>query len=141
MSILSTRSLTEKIAFVTGLIGVALGAVVWGFYHWGGNLLWGLIQIDADYKPNFSSSNFQFEMLKYYVLLFVPACLALTSILFNKKHYMYLAVFLHLPIGDFISGIPEGIGSFATIQIVWVLYVISAILMTIKIKALFKGKC
>lgn len=123
------RSTTEKIAFIMGLIGAFLGAMVWGGYHWGGGILWGLIQLD-----NYNMPDSQLDTLIYYNFLFIPACLAFTSVLFNKKYLMYLAIFLHLPIGDFIGGIPVGLGSFTTIQIVWFLYVISAILMTVKIK-------
>jgi hypothetical protein len=134
---LTSRTITEKVAFLTGLVGAILGSVVWGFYHWGGNLLWGLIPLGSD-KPNYgtvlSISDTQSEMLIYYIFLFVPACLAFTSVLFSKKYLMYLAIFLHLPIGDYIGGMPTGLGSFTTIQIVWFLYVLSAVLMTVKIK-------
>jgi hypothetical protein len=129
LSIWNERSLTEKIAFILGLIGAILGAIVWGGHHWGGGLLWGLIQLDDFYKPDT-----QLYTLIYYIFLFIPACLAFTSVLFNKKYLMFLAVFLHLPIGDFIGGMPAGLGSFTTIQIVWFLYAISAVLMTVKIK-------
>lgn len=129
MSIWNERSTIEKIAFVLGLIGAILGGIVWGGYHWGGGILWGLIQLDDFNKPDS-----QLDTLIYYIFLFIPACLSLTSVLFNKKYLMYLAIFLHLPIGDFIGGMPTGLGSFTTIQIVWFLYVISAVLMTVKIK-------
>ncbi|SMQ80984.1 hypothetical protein SAMN05444673_4072 [Bacillus sp. OV166] len=129
MSIWNERSATEKVAFILGLMGAIFGGIVWSSYHWGGGILWGLIQLDDFNKPDS-----QLETLIYYNFLFIPACLAFTSVLFNKKYLMYLAIFLHLPIGDFIGGMTSGLGSFTNIQIVWILYVISAVLMTIKIK-------
>lgn len=133
---LSSRTLNEKIAFIIGLVGAILGATVWGLYHWDGSLLWGLIESNTSYLSTSgteaSISEMQSERMMYYILLFIPACLAFTSVLFNKKYLMFLAVFLHLPIGDFISG-STGFSSFTTIQIVWVCYLLSGVISLIKI--------
>lgn len=133
---LSSRTLNEKIAFIIGLFGAILGVAVWGLYHWDGSLLWGLIDFNTSYISTSGSeasiSEMQSERMMYYILLFIPACLAFTSVLFNKKYLMFLAVFLHLPIGDFISG-STGFSSFTTIQIVWVCYLLSGVISLIKI--------
>lgn len=133
---LSSRTLNEKIAFIIGLVGAILGATVWGLYHWDGSLLWGLIDFNTSYLSTSgteaSISEMQSERMMYYILLFIPACLAFTSVFFNKKYLMFLAVFLHLPIGDFISG-STGFSSFTTIQIVWVCYLLSGVISLIKI--------
>ncbi|MBT2681985.1 MULTISPECIES: hypothetical protein [Bacillaceae] len=133
---LSSRTLNEKIAFIIGLVGAILGVAVWGLYHWDGSLLWGLIDFNTSYISTSGSeasiSEMQSERMMYYILLFIPACLAFTSVLFNKKYLMFLAVFLHLPIGDFISG-STGFSSFTTIQIVWVCYLLSGVISLIKI--------
>ncbi|MGI8386372.1 hypothetical protein [Robertmurraya sp. P23] len=133
---LSSRTLNEKIAFIIGLVGAILGATVWGLYHWDGSLLWGLINFNTSYLSTSgteaSISEMQSERMMYYILLFIPACLAFTSVLFNKKYLMFLAVFLHLPIGDFISG-STGFSSFTTIQIVWLCYLLSGVISIIKI--------
>jgi hypothetical protein len=134
--LLSSRTLNEKIAFIIGLVGAILGVAVWGLYHWDGSLLWGLIDFNTSYISTSGSeasiSEMQSERMMYYILLFIPACLAFTSVLFNKKYLMFLAVFLHLPIGDFISG-STGFSSFTTIQIVWVCYLLSGVISLIKI--------
>jgi phosphoglycerol transferase MdoB-like AlkP superfamily enzyme len=134
--LLSSRTLNEKIAFIIGLVGAILGVTVWGLYHWDGSLLWGLIDFNTSYLSTSGTeagiSEMQSERMMYYILLFIPACLAFTSVLFNKKYLMFLAVFLHLPIGDFISG-TTGFSSFTTIQIVWVCYLISGVISLIKI--------
>lgn len=133
---LSSRTLNEKISFIIGLVGAILGVTVWGLYHWDGSLLWGLIDFNTSYistsGTEASISEMQSERMMYYILLFIPACLAFTSVLFNKKYLMFLAVFLHLPIGDFISG-STGFSSFTTIQIVWVCYLLSGGISLIKI--------
>lgn len=134
---LSSRTFYEKIAFLIGLVGAILGATVWGLYHWDGSLLWGLIDFNTSYTSmggtEFSISEIHSEKMKYYILLFIPACLALTSVLFNKKHLMFLAIILHLPIGDFIGGSTGWFGSFTAIQLVWACYLLSGVISIIKI--------
>jgi hypothetical protein len=123
---------TEKKGILLGGLGALLGFALWGLYHWNGYLFWGMIPFPFNSNPleNENITHIQLDRIFYYIFIFVPACLALTSVLFKKKYLMYLVIFLHLPIGDFIAG-----HYFFLIQLTFCLYVLSALLMTIK-----KGK-
>jgi hypothetical protein len=127
----SSISFTEKIGVLLGGLGALSGFALWGLFHWNGYLFWGMIPFPLNPNPIEGEriTQIQLNRIFYYIFIFVPACLALTSVLFKKKYLMFFVIFLHLPIGDFISG-----DYFFMVQLTFFFYLFSAILMTVQRK-------
>lgn len=116
----NSRSTIHKIASVLGFIASCIGMAVWWVTTYSNSL----IPFQTDLNPMVFVNRFYNIMF-----LFLPACLALVASVFNKNYMMYLALLICIPIGDFIS---YDMKIFRFIQLTILLYIVSAILMTIR---------
>jgi len=111
------RSIIHKVALISGLFAAALAV-----YYW----------VRMVFTNPYNGPVHSDVVFNTFVMVLLPACLAMASILIKKPLLMYGAFLLALPTGFYMALTP---GIFKWYGVVLVLYLASAILMTLDSKA------